>query len=441
VDAGAVHSGAIGINEPPPPMEAGVLRIKGHAALLQADDWFALVKQYFGGLRPDPGSGPGAHQARAPLKIAVDELRADSVQILAQELHNVVFNLVLESERWALVLTTDWLRGELSQAASGDPLRLAVEYLDLDRLPEAKPYGTGNDTAWDIPTVDVTLSNLYQSGQRLGELRFLLHAQSDVFTADSITGELAGLGLRTGKPGRVAWQRGTDAHTELHAEFHFADLGQTLAYFGYQPIVETEGGEFKVGLRWPGAPQDFSLSQAQGSMQVDIGSGSFLEATAGATGALRVVSILNLADIVQRLSLSQMFESGIPFDSVQGEVDVADGMLRIARMDVQGGSSFQFSGVSDLQAKSLEGELVAILPVVNNLPWIAALAASLPVAAGVYVVSQVFNKQVNRLSSAVYTIGGTWNDPEVSFDRIFNNTPEKPAAAIDTTSPVQSGSP
>jgi uncharacterized protein YhdP len=248
--------------------------------------------------------------------------------------------------------------------------------------------------------------------------------------------------LRTGKPGRLEWHRGKDAHTELQGEFHFTDLGQTLAYFDYQPIVETQGDEFRVGLRWPGAPQDFSLAQAQGSMQVDIGSGSFLEATAGATGALRVVSILNLADIVQRLSLSQMFESGIPFDNVQGEVDVADGVLTVARMDVQGGSSFQFSGVSDVRAKSLQGELVATLPVVNNLPWIAALAASLPVAAGVYVVSQVFNKQVNRLSSAVYTIGGTWNDPQVSFDRIFDNTPEIPAAANDMApSPVQSGAP
>lgn len=52
-----------------------------------------------------------------------------------------------------------------------------------------------------------------------------------------------------------------------------------------------------------------------------------------------------------------------------------------------------------------------------RLRSIAALAASLPVAAGVYVVSQVFNKQVNQLSSAVYTIEGTWNDPEVNFDR------------------------
>ena len=124
-----------------------------------------------------------------------------------------------------------------------------------------------------------------------------------------------------------------------------------------------------------------------------------------------------------------MFEAGIPFDSVQGEIDVRDGLLTVSRMDVEGGSSFRFSGISDLRTRSLDGQLVATIPVANNLPWIAALAASLPVAAGVFVVSQVFNKQMNRLSSAVYSIGGNWNDPEVTFDRIFDNTPHNAGGA------------
>ena len=35
-------------------------------------------------------------------------------------------------------------------------------------------------------------------------------------------------------------------------------------------------------------------------------------------------------------------------------------------------------------------------------------------------MSKVFNKQMNRLTSAVYSIGGTWNDPQVQFDHIFD---------------------
>ena len=91
-------------------------------------------------------------------------------------------------------------------------------------------------------------------------------------------------------------------------------------------------------------------------------------------------------------------------------------------MEVTGGSSFQLSGLSEVATRSLSGELVATLPVASNLPWIAALAASIPVAAGVYVVSKLFDQQMSRLSSAVYSIGGTWDDPEVNFDRMFDNT-------------------
>jgi uncharacterized protein (TIGR02099 family) len=460
IDAGAVRGGALGINEAAPAVAEGVVRITGFTPLFQADEWLALAKQYFGDQGTIGSIGPEAAEqsepqvplAKAPLKIAVDKLRADRVVMLGQELQDVVFTVALEGAQWAMIVATDWLRGEVSSAGEGDPVRLAIEYLDIDQLPDFNRSGERSDELWEIPALNVKLSNIFQSEQRLGELDFELHERSDVITVDSISGELAKLRLRSEPPAYLVWHQGAEAFTEVQATLQFEDLGQTLELFDYQRIVETESGEFEVGLRWPGGPQDLSLLDGQGTLNVQIGSGSFLEAPAGATGALRVVSILNLADIVQRLSLSNMIETGIPFDSVNGEIDVRNGKLTVARMDVEGGASFQFSGVSDLQTKSLEGLLVAKLPVANNLPWIAALAASLPVAAGVFVVSQVFNKQMNRLASAVYKIGGSWDEPEVTFDSIFDKTPltaaKEDAAAgetapesINTAEPAQSVSP
>ena len=98
-------------------------------------------------------------------------------------------------------------------------------------------------------------------------------------------------------------------------------------------------------------------------------------------------------------------------------------------MEVKGPSSFQFSGVADVAGRSMDGELVATLPVVNNLPWVAAFTASLPVAAGVYVVSKLLQKQVNRLSSAVYSVTGSWEDPQVEFEHIFDSSGERIADA------------
>ena len=471
MDAGAVRGGSLGINEAAPEVQPGVLRVAGSTPLLQADEWLVLIKRYFGDLgapgvqtpeRVAPSDLVSSAAAAAavqqtspnglahmPLRIVVDELRADRAVIYAQELKNVVFSLALERAQWGLTVATDWLRGEMSRADEDAPVQLAIEYLDIDQLPDFESSGEGGDTDWEMPVVNVSLGNLFQSEQRLGNLDFTLRKASNVFAADSITGELAKLRLRAEQPARLAWHLGPDAYTEVQAVLDFEDLGQTLEYFDYQRIVETGGGEFDLDLRWPGGPQDAALAESQGTLKVAVGNGSFLDAPAGATGALRVVSILNLADIVQRLSLSNMFEAGIPFDSVLGELDVRDGQLTVARMDVEGSSSFQFSGVSDLHTQSLDGQLVARLPVANNLPWIAALAASLPVAAGVFVVSQIFNKQMNRLSSAVYTVGGNWNEPEVTFDRIFDNTPhdaakaltEDRAESVDTPESPQSVSP
>ena len=98
-------------------------------------------------------------------------------------------------------------------------------------------------------------------------------------------------------------------------------------------------------------------------------------------------------------------------------------------------SRFQFAGLFDIREETIGGELVATLPVASNLPWIAALIGGLPAAAGVYVVSKVFTRQVDRFSSGVYSISGPWGNPEVKFERIFDNTASHQKAVATGTEP------
>jgi len=341
----------------------------------------------------------------------------------------VRFSLAIEPALWRLSFDTDWVRGKLFLSQDDTVSQLEIQYLNLSALDQLNLAVDEDRQVLELPDIDVTIHDLYQGEQRLGELAFDLRSQGEILTADNIIGDLASMALRAESPGKLVWRQGADSQTELLATVSFDDLGQTLAYFDYQKILETRKGQFDVNLRWPGPPRGFSLATGRGSMRVDIGRGNFLEAPSGATGALRVVSILNLADIVRRLSLSHMFESGIPFDSVEGEIFLHGGTIEIARMEVKGGSSFQFSGVSEVKARSLNGELVATLPVAKNLPWMAVLAASLPVAAGVFLVSKIFDKQMNRLSSAVYSISGSWDDPQVEFDHIFDASSQRTGSA------------
>ena len=70
-------------------------------------------------------------------------------------------------------------------------------------------------------------------------------------------------------------------------------------------------------------------------------------------------------------------------------------------------------------------ELIATLPLASNLPWIAALAGGLPTAAGIYVASLLFEDQVDRFSSATYRVEGDWNNPDLTFRRVFDDRTEK----------------
>ena len=51
---------------------------------------------------------------------------------------------------------------------------------------------------------------------------------------------------------------------------------------------------------------------------------------------------------------------------------------------------------------------------------VASPSRGLPVAAGTYLVSKVFEDQVNQLSSGVYSVSGSLEEPEVVFERVFD---------------------
>jgi uncharacterized protein YhdP len=277
-----------------------------------------------------------------------------------------------------------------------------------------------------VPDMNVVIRGLSRGGQPMGALSFAVRNGPQGLQAGPIEGQFAGLRFLPEHDNRVRWD---DTVTAIDWRLGFVDLAETLARFEYEPVLETSGGEIEAELSWPGGPTDFGLAAAQGTLHLAARDGRFLEAPTGAGGALRVVGILNLAEIVSRLSLSHMFESGIPFRTLETDVALRDGVLDVGLLEVVGASSrFQFAGSSAIEAQTLSGELVVTLPVANNLPWVAALAAGPAVAAGVFVVSRVFEKQVDQLSSAVYQVGGSWEEPEVNLSRIFDVAEDPPVS-------------
>ncbi|GAB5415851.1 MAG: AsmA2 domain-containing protein YhdP [Congregibacter sp.] len=360
-----------------------------------------------------------ADSAIRPDSYRIDSLHVGELRLATRSLGMSRVDLWGVDMLWQGSLESASAQGSLTRE-DGD-LQLLIEHLDLSQFSGGEPTKLA-DIRGLIPNMRVDVLDLRRDDQQLGSVGFDLdmsHPDGSL-TASAISGELYGVDLDAQRAGMLRWSD-TDGEeqTALELDGRFGDLGGVIEAAGYAPTLESERGELSLRLEWPGPPSVYTASTMSGSVDISARNGRILEAR---PGALAMISFLNLAEILRGLSLAHMFDAGIPFMTASAEMYLHAGTLEIADLQIDGAASaFAFNGLSDLLAGSINGELVVTLPVANNLPWVAALAAGLPVAAGVFVVSKVFEKQVNRMSSAVYGVSGDIDAPKVEFRRLFDD--------------------
>ncbi len=158
--------------------------------------------------------------------------------------------------------------------------------------------------------------------------------------------------------------------------------------------------------------------------------------------AMHALSVINITTWLRRLQLdfSDLSNNGISFDEYKGKLLFGKGMMQFVEpLEIDSPSSaFKLSGKALLDNDTLDLRLIATLPVGNNATWVAAIAGGLPAAAGVYVASKIFDKQISKLSSLSYRITGSMNDPDISFERIAppeekNSEKQKPSTMNGAT--------
>lgn len=300
-----------------------------------------------------------------------------------------------------------------------------------------------------LPFANITVKALYLDDINYGNWSLQIRPNENGTLFDNIHGTVRGITVGGADDelagAKLNWQLSESGpRTHFIGSLSATDLGSVLQQWQKPDTIGSNNAHFRTDVSWAGDPQDFAFKNLTGSMNIWVEKGRFKRnPSVGSDGFLRLMAILNFDSLARRLRLdfSDLYQSGLAFDQITGKVTFEPGtMTFIEPLVVKTPSSrLQMAGTLDLEREKINTRLVATLPVAGNLTFLAALATGLPAAAGIYVISKLFKKQVDQATSVSYRIHGGWDDPTMSFDRLFEseeklienaNTQEDPASRI-----------
>ena len=399
--------------------QPGIVMVSGYVPTADFKLWEPLVSLF-------QRSEPRVNASWIP----VFDLRLDKIDFASLQLKDIQATTSLRDGIIDTYFVTDMADGQLLMSA-GDAAQVPVLNLSRLTIPDALLAKSVSESTIDprqFMALDFSVDRLQMGADEWGSIAFKLRPEVSGASFGQIRGDLLGLqpGLFGDQPGtEFFWGfDGTDYSSRLIGPVGIGNIEAFLSSgLNVPKIVDSESGRFVFDLAWQDQPWKISRDNLSGEFQIKLEEGSFYRSTGGAGAALKMVSLVNFANWLRRLKLdfSDVTGQDLSYNKLSGTLAFDQGVAsfkRPLRMDMPSGR-MSMGGDFDLLNEQVDARLVATLPVATNLPWVVALLGGLPAAAGVYVTSKLVEKQVDRLSSISYKLTGSWDDVEVSVDRIF----------------------
>lgn len=452
------------------------LKVLGQVDNMQLLEWQPVLTRYSdymaqvdAGVTGNPNAEGGNASADVGLAQKLD-LHIAELDISDFRLENLALTGERLANRWLFKPKNEVLAGEVSVFDDDTPITLNLEYLTLAEKQQEAQLAPDNqevaaaevdlsedpfkdlDPAELIP-LNVNLGKVTLNGEDYGSWSFKLRPSEDQLYIKDILAQIRGV-LIAGYPvndakadkqgvkidaanqgAELRWQLTEQgARTYFSGRLKAQNVADVLEAWGLNRSMQSRNAIMDLDIEWPGSPAAIAIKQLQGSLTVDIDKGSFSKtAGAGSNVLLRLMGLFNFDSWARRLQLdfSDTYRSGTAFDHIDGRLTFDDGIVVLAEPMVVKTPSARLSmaGSININNEELDTTLVATLPVGGNLTVIAALAGGLPAAAGVYAISKIFKNQVDKVASVSYGMKGSWAEPEIKFNRLFDSKGAKRAGS------------
>jgi uncharacterized protein (TIGR02099 family) len=422
-----VLRGSVGINERPPLPSSGVAAAV-NLPLLDVDAWQATAARLAGaaatagGGHDDPSLG-----GYAPQKIT---LRAQQFQYGERSLNRLVAGLSEEGGKWRANLEAEQLagyaeyrparRGAGAQAAGQVYARLAR--LSLPKREADQVVNLLEQQPASVPALDIVVDDLELRGKRLGRVEIEAVNRNEG-AGEAREWRLNRLNLTTPEARLTAtgsWQAsgtpGGRRRSVMNFKLDLADSGAFLERLGAGRAVRGGKGLMTGQIAWTGSPLALDYNSLSGQFNVAIESGQFLKAE---PGAARLLGVLSLQALPRRLSLDfrDVFQQGFAFDSIHGDVSIAEGVARTNNLRMRGvQAAVLMEGQADVEHETQDLRVIVVPEINAGTASLAYAAINPAVGLGTFLAQLVLRKPLIQAGTREFHISGPWGDPKV--DRV-----------------------
>ncbi len=197
-----------------------------------------------------------------------------------------------------------------------------------------------------------------------------------------------------------------------NVKFISSDLGATLSSLGFQSVLNKGTSDSDMTIWWHDSPFKFSLDKLSAEMQVNVFDGEILDIDPKAG---RLLGLLSLSNLPRRLfgDFSDIFSSGLSFDSIQGEIRIANGVM--SADDILMTSSpaeIHIFGKSDLVKREFDQKIRVIPNITDTTAVLGGLLGGLPTLIITKILGGIID--LDKVEMRTYHVTGTWEKPVIT---------------------------
>ncbi len=367
------------------------------------------------------------------------------IQVEALQLESLSFDAVsvkaFESEgSMTFAMNSEKLAGTCTIFDDERPMNVDLDYFRMDasgELPEVASEASTTDVdglvnvdVSSLPAMDFSVKEFTSGETNYGEWAFKLRPISGGVIAYDLYAQVLDLTIRGKAEGgaELVWLQKDGRNESFFSGLVAAkNIGSAMVKWDMEKLMTSSQARYLTDVQWLGAPDEISLEGLFGIIDVDMEDGRFIRgAEVGENPLVKLIGLMNFDTLIRRFrfDFSDLNPEGMSYDRVTGSFKFQRGAVVTQRplfIDMAAGD-IQFEGDIDVIEEQVEAQVVLTLPLAGLSTTIAAaLTGGIPLVVGVFVVGKIFKRQVDEASSARFRLSGSWEDPDMKLEKIFDN--------------------